>query len=386
MDLSRRSFLGAIGGALAGGAAVGAGATALVGREDQSTSTEVEFWGRTQAGITDPAQDHAAWIALSATDLSHAEVIDVMRVLTSTAAGLSAGQPPRGDTAPELWADGPAGLTVTFAFGPGLFDRAGLHARTPDGLVELPAFTKDRLREEYVGGDLLIQIGSNNRSLVSRTGQLLVERASTMRHVWTQLGFTTRAGSDQPSRNLMGQVEGTGNPHADADFEQVVFRPDGSSIVVVRRIRMLLPEWEGLTRAEQERVIGRAKERGAALGSTDVGPLTNADLSAQHGDGSLTIAPDAHARMSHPSMNRNARMLRRGFSYDDGAHPDGGADAGLLFAAWQADARTGFVPVQSRLDVGDALNRFTVAEGSAIGYAPRGAAPGEYVGQYDLEG
>jgi dye decolorizing peroxidase len=33
-------------------------------------------------------------------------------------------------------------------------------------------------------------------------------------------------------------------------------------------------------------------------------------------------------------------MLRRAFSYDDGPTPDGRPDAGLLFAAYQADAAT----------------------------------------------
>ncbi|MEI2643068.1 MAG: hypothetical protein V9G10_12265 [Candidatus Nanopelagicales bacterium] len=65
-----------------------------------------------------------------------------------------------------------------------------------------------------------------------------------------------------------------------------------------------------------------------------------------------------------------------GFSYDDGP-----SDAGLLFMAWQADPRTGFIPLQSRLDVGDALNRFTVAEGSALFACFPGCAPGGYVGE-----
>ena len=40
--------------------------------------------------------------------------------------------------------------------------------------------------------------------------------------------------------------------------------------------------------------------------------------------------------------------------------------APAIFMAWQADPRTGFIPIQARLDVGDALNAFTVAEGSAL--------------------
>lgn len=53
--------------------------------------------------------------------------------------------------------------------------------------------------------------------------------------------------------------------------------------------------------------------------------------------------------------------------------------------AWQADPRTGFIPIQARLDVGDALNAFTVAEGSALFACFPGCQPGGYVGETLLE-
>ncbi|MFI6001530.1 hypothetical protein ACIA98_14070 [Streptomyces sp. NPDC051366] len=61
-------------------------------------------------------------------------------------------------------------------------------------------------------------------------------------------------------------------------------------------------------------------------------------------------------------------------------------DAGLLFVAWQAEPRTGFVPVRQRLARGDALARYIEHEASALFAVPGGAVPGEYVGQGLLEG
>lgn len=58
----------------------------------------------------------------------------------------------------------------------------------------------------------------------------------------------------------------------------------------------------------------------------------------------------------------------------------------MLFVAWQAYPRTGFVPVRHRLARGDALARHVVHEASALLVAPRGAAPGEWAGQAPLEG
>ncbi|OKI50474.1 hypothetical protein AMK15_32030 [Streptomyces sp. MJM1172] len=52
-----------------------------------------------------------------------------------------------------------------------------------------------------------------------------------------------------------------------------------------------------------------------------------------------------------------------------------------LFVAWQADPRTGYIPVQHRPARGGALARDVVHEASALFVVPRGAAEGEYVGQ-----
>ncbi|NEE39133.1 Dyp-type peroxidase, partial [Streptomyces sp. SID7982] len=196
------------------------------------------------------------------------------------------------------------------------------------------------------------------------------------------------------TRNLMGQIDGTGNPKAsEEDFDRRVFVPaspgkpqewmEGGSYAVVRRIRMLLDDWEKLPVERQERVIGRRKADGAPLsGGTET---TEMDLDKAGPDGRLVIPDNAHARISSPEENGGAAMLRRPFSYHDGITEDGTPDAGLLFICWQADPFRGFVPVQRKLDRGDALSPFLRHEASGVFAVPGGAAEGEYVGQRLLE-
>ena len=64
-------------------------------------------------------------------------------------------------------------------------------------------------------------------------------------------------------------------------------------------------------------------------------------------------------------------MLRRGYSYVDGADADGRLDAGLFFIAYQRNPETGFIQVQRNL-AGDALNRFTEHTSSAVFACPPG--------------
>lgn len=147
---------------------------------------------------------------------------------------------------------------------------------------------------------------------------------------------------------------------------------------------MLLDTWEWLPVHHREEAVGRHVADGAPLtGGTERTPV---DLDAARPDGIPVIATNAHIRLAAPRSNAGATMLRRGWSYYDGLRPDGTPDAGLLFVAWQADPRTGFVPVQQRLARGDALARYTEHEASALFALPGGAAPGEYVGQRLLEG
>src|SRR2546423_13704288 len=105
----------------------------------------------------------------------------------------------------------------------------------------------------------------------------------------------------------------------------------GGSYAVVRRIRMLLDDWDHLSVERQERVIGRRKSDGAPLsGGTGTTPV---DLDKFLPDRSLAIPPDAHIRVAAPSRNGGAAMLRRAFSYHDGIGADSTPDARLRVVA-----------------------------------------------------
>ncbi|PZT80385.1 MULTISPECIES: iron uptake transporter deferrochelatase/peroxidase subunit [unclassified Streptomyces] len=412
--LTRRRLLGTAGAAGATGLVLGAagGATGYAAtRDDAPTaltavgSTEVMFHGKHQPGITTPLQARGHLIAFDlAPGAGRKEAAALMRRWSAVARRLMAGEPADGaadgpghDTGVALDA-GPSSLTVTFGFGYGFFERTGLTAHRPPGLDPLPPFSSDHLDADRSNGDLWVQIGSDDALVAFHALRAVQKEATSTATVrWQMNGFNRTPGATakpMTARNLMGQVDGTGNPKpTDADFDRRVFVPGGQnaaydwltggSYAVVRRIRMLLDDWEKLPVEQQERVIGRRKADGAPLsGGTETTPM---DLDKVGPDGKPLIPENAHARISSPERNSGAAMLRRPFSYHDGVSADGTPDAGLLFICWQADPLRGFVTVQRKLDRGDALTPFLRHEASGLFAVPGGAAAGEYVGQRLLE-
>ncbi|MDL4772959.1 iron uptake transporter deferrochelatase/peroxidase subunit [Actinomadura xylanilytica] len=403
--ISRRRLLGAAGGTgvagLAAGGLAGFAGQRLAGDDGPPLTavgaTAVPFHGRHQAGITTPLQASGYLVAFDlCPGTGRGAVAGLMRRWTAAAAAMTAGQPPARDDHIALDA-GPSSLTVTFGFGRSLFARIGLGDRTPAALVPVPPFPADALDPARSDGDLWVQIGADDPLVAAHALRVLHRGASgTARMRWQMSGFNrARGATGRPmtGRNLMGQVDGTGNPRpSDPGFDTAVFVAggtgphawmNGGSYAVVRRIRMLLDVWEKLPLDRQERVIGRRKADGAPLsGGTETTPV---DLTAVGPDGALAIPGDAHVRAAAPQSNNGATMLRRSFSYHDGLRPDGAPDAGLLFVAWQADPTAGFIQVQRKLDGADGLTRFLRHEASAIFAVPGGAAPGEYVGQRLLE-
>ncbi|QIP85674.1 deferrochelatase/peroxidase EfeB [Streptomyces sp. Tu 2975] len=404
--ISRRRLLGTAGAAGASGLVLGAagGAAAYAVAEESPTalatvgSTGVAFHDRPhQAGITEPQQAHGHLVAFDLTPgAGRKEAAALMRRWSALAADLMAGRPAGdGDTGVALDA-GPSSLTVTFGFGRSFFDRTALVAQRPPGLDPLPAFSSDQLDAGRSDGDLWVQIGADDALVAFHALRAIQKAAGTAARVrWQMNGFNRSPGATaQPmtARNLMGQVDGTGNPKpSEPDFEQRLFVPsgsdhpwlDGGSYAVVRRIRMLLDDWEKLSLHKQEQVIGRRKADGAPLtGGTETSELA---LDKTGPDGKLVVPENAHARISAPEQNGGAAMLRRPFSFHDGFGPDGTPDAGLLFICWQADPLRGFVPVQRKLDRGDALSAFIRHEASGLFAVPAAPKKGEYVGQRLLE-
>ncbi|MFG2718738.1 iron uptake transporter deferrochelatase/peroxidase subunit [Streptomyces sp. NPDC048416] len=408
LDISRRRLLGTVGAVgaagLALGAAGGAGAYAAVATPDDTSpltsvgSTEVMFHGKHQAGISTPLQSTGHLIAFDlAPGAGRKEAAALLRRWSATAAALMTGEPASsGDTGVALDA-GPSSLTVTFGFGHSFFDRTQLTDRRPTQLDPLPDFSSDQLDPKRSNGDLWVQIGADDALVAFHALRAIQQDAGSAAKVrWQMNGFNRTPGATRKpmtARNLMGQIDGTGNPKvSDTDFEQRIFVPDtgqpawmaGGSYAVVRRIRMLLDTWEKLPLTEQEQVIGRKKANGAPLsGGTET---TEMRLDAFGPDGKLLIPANAHARIAAPEQNGGAAMLRRAFSYHDGVAADGAPDAGLLFVCWQADPIRGFVPVQRKLDRGDALSAFVRHEASGLFAVPGGPRAGEYVGQRLLEG
>ncbi|MEU4128070.1 iron uptake transporter deferrochelatase/peroxidase subunit [Streptomyces wuyuanensis] len=411
-EISRRRLLGTVGAAGATGLALGAvggAAGHAVTAADPATalatvgSTRESFHGEHQAGITSPMQSHGHLVAFDlAAGAGRREAAALMRRWSATAARLMAGEPADDDTGVALDA-GPSSLTITFGFGRTFFDRTGLAAQRPVQLDPLPAFSGDRLDPRRSEGDLWVQIGAND-ALVAFHALRAVQKVAgaAARTRWQMTGFNRSPGATaqlMTSRNLMGQIDGTRNPQpSDHDFDRRVFVPGagsgsgspgqpawmaGGSYAVVRRIRMLLDDWEKLNLRDQELVIGRRKSDGAPL--TGGGETTELDLDRTGPDGSLVVPANAHARISAPEQNAGAAMLRRPFSYHDGMAADGTPDAGLLFVCWQADPLRGFVPVQRKLDRGDALSAFIRHEASGLFAVPGGAEKGEYVGERLLE-
>ncbi|MFJ9544512.1 Dyp-type peroxidase, partial [Streptomyces sp. NPDC101225] len=364
-------------------------------------STAVPFYGTHQAGITTPAQAVGHLIAFDLTaGTGRKEAAALLRRWSAAAEAMTQGHPPTLDDQ-IAWDAGPCRLTVTFGLGRTFFTRTGLAHRTPAALVPVPRFPSDAIDPGRSDGDLWIQIGADDPLVAWHALHILQREAAEAAGVrWQMSGFNRTPGATtrpRTVRNLMGQLDGTGNPQpTDQNFAAKIFVPDshgdqawlnGGSYAVVRRIRirMRLGHWVDLTRTEQEQVIGRRKDTGAPLSAHHDAPETTPmDLNKFTSNGSLAIPADAHIRVAAPESNDGAAMLRRGFSYHDGYTADGQPDAGLLFIAWQADPAA-FVQVQTKLDGADHLTRFIRHESSALFAVPGGAAPGEYIGQSLLE-
>ncbi|MEW2161579.1 iron uptake transporter deferrochelatase/peroxidase subunit [Streptomyces sp. NPDC007084] len=403
--LSRRRLLGTAGatGLVLGaaGAAVGYAAAPSADKAVPLASVGMDtvmFHGKHQPGITTGLQARGHLVAFDLTaGAGRREAAALLRRWSATAERLMAGEAAAHDDTDVALDAGPSSLTVTFGFGHSFFARTGLEKQRPAALDPLPAFSSDHLDKGRSDGDLWVQIGANDALVAFHALRALQKDAGGAARVrWQMNGFNRSPGataSPMTARNLMGQIDGTRNPKpSEPDFDRRIFVPASGdpawmangSYAVVRRIRMLLDDWEKLSTSAQENVIGRKKSTGAPLsGGTE---KTAMDLDKTDADGDLVVPINAHARITRPDQNGGAAMLRRPFSFHDGIDADGVPDAGLLFICWQADPLRGFVPVQRKLDRGDALSDFIRHESSGLFAVPGGAARGEYVGQRLLEG
>ncbi|MER6070468.1 iron uptake transporter deferrochelatase/peroxidase subunit [Streptomyces sp. NPDC001817] len=401
--ISRRALLGTAGatGLVLGatGGAVGYSAAPAPATPLTSVGSDrAMFHGKHQPGITESLQARGHLVAFDlAAGAGRKEAAALLRRWSTTAERLMAGEAAPHDDTDVARDAGPSSLTITFGFGYSFFGRTGLQKQRPSALDPLPDFSSDHLDKARSDGDLWVQIGANDALVAFHALRALQkDTGGAARLRWQMNGFNRTPGATahpMTARNLMGQLDGTRNPKpADSDFDQRIFVPASGepawmangSYAVVRRIRMLLDDWEKLSLSAQETVIGRRKSNGAPLSGGD--ETTPMDLEKTDAKGEYVVPLNAHARITRPDKNGGAAMLRRPFSYHDGFDADGTPDAGLLFVCWQADPLRGFVPVQRKLDRGDALSQYIRHEASGLFAVPGGAAAGEYVGQQLLEG
>ncbi|MBK0420913.1 Dyp-type peroxidase [Leucobacter sp. CSA2] len=402
--IDRRSLLtgGAAGaglGAVLGlGAAVGIPAIrAAIAPDRSAAASAAAFGGESlpchgphQAGVITEPTTHVRFVAYRLKPTTDRAAIErLFRILTDDVEGLTSGDSPLADPEPELAAR-PARLTITVGVGPDLVDRVGPGKR-PEWLAPLPKFSKDRLAGTHDGGDLLFLIQADDQLAVAHAARMLQRdtRSFADRH-WEQQGFRTARGSEKSGttmRNLMGQVDGTVNPHPeDEDFAPLVWLGEadpsseagsqawlaGGTALVLRRIRMELDTWDQIDRPGREQTIGRRLSDGAPLtGGTEHSPM---DFDAKDEQGLPVIPSFAHSRRAH-SEDPNERIFRRAVNYDEGG------ESGLLFACYQRNPLRQFVPIQQRLDELDLLNEWITHTGSAVFAILPGFSRGEILGQ-----
>ncbi|PZQ88113.1 MAG: deferrochelatase/peroxidase EfeB [Leifsonia xyli] len=403
--LAAAGGVGAVAGLAAGAAIVGAGEPA----SGAGTATRYDFYGAHQAGITTPAQDrlHFATFDLAAS-ATRDDLVSLLQDWTDAAAritqGLEIGEtgavggspyaPPE-DTGEALGLPA-SGLTITFGFGPTLFetaegaDRFGLADRRPPALQPLPRFAGDALVPELSGGDLCVQACADDPQVavhaIRNLSRIAFGRANLR---WSQLGFgrtSSTSTSQATPRNLFGFKDGTANLKAEerSAVDEHVWVSDaegpawmvGGSYLVARRIRMIIESWDRVQLSEQETIIGRTKGEGGPMSGG--AEFTAPDLAATNAAGKPAIADRSHVRLAHPDLNDGIRLLRRGYNFVDGNDELGRLDAGLFFLSFQNDPEH-FVTVQHSL-ARDLMNEYLRHVGSAVFAIPPGVAKGGSIG------
>ena len=399
---SRRRFLAATGAASIGAASVAGGSPASAGQSPGSARTQA-FYGAHQSGIATPAQSNVVLASFDLLSSRRHEVKTLLAAWTRAAARLTQGKALLGDSEGAPPADtgealglGPAQLSITLGFGPKFFDeRLGWTHLAPASFSALPSFPGDQLDEASSEGDLCIQACANDAQVAFSAVHNLARMAEAVLILRSlQSGFSRTSTTDaaqSSERNLLGFKDGTNNIMASdkSALSRYVWVGDeagqswlkGGSYLVARRMRLALEQWGRLSLPDQEAVIGRHRDSGAALGAHREHDPVALELVGRHGG--PVIPPDAHIRVAAPSSNDSTRILRRGYSFADGIDPTTGQlDAGLLFICFQRDPVKQFVAIQRRLDAHDALQSYATTTRQAVFACPRGLEPGESWGTW----
>lgn len=387
--MDRREFLkkAGIGGA---GLALGlSGASAFFANKKQGSKNiadgqeEISFYGKHQAGITTPMQKNIYFVVLDLRTTDKNELIQLFKDWTDYSQKLVNGDLVKKDGSNALLPPSDTGetvglnpyrLTLTFGVSASFLTKLGLEKKRPKLFRDLPAFPKEQLREQYTGGDIVIQACADDEQVAFHAVRNLIRKGRnkvTMK--WSQSGFAAIGDRMETPRNLFGFKDGTANVTTEKDFDKVVWADSNDwmkngSYLAVRRIIMHLETWDRTNLQEQENTFGRYKESGAPFGKQN--EFDEVDLSL--------LPVDSHVRLA---KEVDLPILRRSYSYSDGIDPKTGQfDAGLLFIAFQKDPDR-FVKIQTNLGADDKMNEYVTHIGSGLFACFGGVKEGGYIGQ-----
>ena len=387
--MDRREFLkkAGIGGA---GLALGlSGASAFFANKEQGSKNiadgqeEISFYGKHQAGITTAMQKNIYFVVLDLHTKDKEEIIQLFKDWTDYSEKLVNGDLVKKDGSNALLPPSDTGetvglnpyrLTLTFGVSASFLTKLGLEKKRPKLFRNLPAFPKEQLREQYTGGDIVIQACADDEQVAFHAVRNLIRKGRnkvTMK--WSQSGFAAIGDRMETPRNLFGFKDGTANVTTEKDFDKVVWADSqdwmkNGSYMAVRRIIMHLETWDRTNLQEQENTFGRYKESGAPFGKTN--EFDEVDLSL--------LPVDSHVRLA---KEVDLPILRRSYSYSDGIDPKTGQfDAGLLFIAFQKDPDR-FVKIQTNLGADDKMNEYVTHIGSGLFACFGGVKEGGYIGQ-----
>lgn len=387
--MDRREFLkkAGIGGA---GLALGlSGASAFFANKEQGSKNiadgqeEISFYGKHQAGITTPMQKNIYFVVLDLRTTDKNELIQLFKDWTDYSQKLVNGELVKKDGSNALLPPSDTGetvglnpyrLTLTFGVSASFLTKLGLEKKRPKLFRDLPAFPKEQLRDQYTGGDIVIQACADDEQVAFHAVRNLIRKGRnkvTMK--WSQSGFAAIGDRMETPRNLFGFKDGTANVTTEKDFDKVVWADSNDwmkngSYMAVRRIIMHLETWDRTNLQEQENTFGRYKESGAPFGKKN--EFDEVDLSL--------LPVDSHVRLA---KEVDLPILRRSYSYSDGIDPKTGQfDAGLLFIAFQKDPDR-FVKIQTNLGAVDKMNEYVTHIGSGLFACFGGVKKGGYIGQ-----
>ncbi len=387
--MDRREFLkkAGIGGA---GLALGlSGASAFFANKEHGSKQiadgqeEISFYGKHQAGITTPMQKNIYFVVLDLRTTDKNELIQLFKDWTDYSQKLVNGELVKKDGSNALLPPSDTGetvglnpyrLTLTFGVSASFLTKLGLEKKRPKLFRDLPAFPKEQLREQYTGGDIVIQACADDEQVAFHAVRNLIRKGRnkvTMK--WSQSGFAAIGDRMETPRNLFGFKDGTANVTTEKDFDKVVWADSqdwmkNGSYMAVRRIIMHLETWDRTNLQEQENTFGRYKESGAPFGKQN--EFDEVDLSL--------LPVDSHVRLA---KEVDLPILRRSYSYSDGIDPKTGQfDAGLLFIAFQKDPDS-FVKIQTNLGADDKMNEYVTHIGSGLFACFGGVKEGGYIGQ-----